>query len=98
MVEARSGAKSNCTLWTSYFLSTGVVRSPVGSTPSVGHDAIQKTCDAWNANLGPQGNGWYPMELWSGNNEVYLFFCIHTKYNLTVFFFRIFKRLLSNLQ
>ncbi len=72
MVEARSGAKSNCTLWTSYFLANGIVRSPVGSMPVVGHDAILKHCDTWNENLGPQGNGWYPLELWSGNNEVYL--------------------------
>lgn len=70
LVEARSGAQSNCTLWASYFLANGVVRSPVGSAPAVGHDAIQKHCDAWNANLGPQGNGWYPMELWSSDNEV----------------------------
>jgi hypothetical protein len=39
--------------------------------PAVGLEAIQKHCDAWNQNLGPQGNGWYPLELWSGNNEVY---------------------------
>ncbi|CAF1593851.1 unnamed protein product, partial [Adineta ricciae] len=69
LVEARSGAKSNCSLWTSYFAANGVVRSPVGSTPIVGLDAIQKHCDAWNQMLGPQGNGWYPMELWSGNLE-----------------------------
>lgn len=72
LVEARSGAQSNCTRWTSYFLPNGVVRSPVGSTPAVGQQAIQKHCEAWNQNLGPQGNGWYPMELWSGNGEVYL--------------------------
>jgi hypothetical protein len=71
LVEARSGAKSNCTLWTSYFATTGVVRSPVGSEPAVGVDAILKHCDNWNAALGPQGNGWYPMELWSSSNEVY---------------------------
>jgi hypothetical protein len=72
LVEARSGAKSNCTLWTSYFLANAIIRSPVGSTPIVGHDAILKHCDTWNQNLGPEGNGWYPMELWSGNNEVCL--------------------------
>ncbi len=71
-MEARSGAKSNCTLWTSYFLTTGIVRSPVGSPPLIGHDAILKHCDTWNQNLGPQGNGWYPMELWSSAYEVYL--------------------------
>ena len=70
LVEARSGVKSNCTQWVSYFAPTGVVRSPVGSTPAVGPAAVQKHCDDWNQNLGPQGNGWYPMELWSGNNEV----------------------------
>ncbi|UJR25080.1 hypothetical protein I4U23_006440 [Adineta vaga] len=69
LVEARSGVKSNCSLWTSYFAANGVVRSPVGSAPIVGTDAIQKHCDAWNQILGPQGNGWYPMELWSGNME-----------------------------
>jgi len=52
------------------FLATGIVRSPVGSMPAIGHDAIQKHCDSWNSMLGPQGNGWYPLELWSGNNEV----------------------------
>jgi len=70
LAEARSGVKSNCTLWTSYFSANGVVRSPVGSTPSVGHDAILQHCEVWNQKLGPQGNGWYPLELWSGNNEV----------------------------
>ena len=70
LVEARSGARSNCSLWTSFFAANGVVRSPVGSTPAVGFDAIQKHCDAWNQLLGPQGNGWYPMELWSSDNEV----------------------------
>lgn len=44
----------------------------MGSTPAVGYNAILKHCDTWNDNLGPQGNGWYPMELWSGNNEVCL--------------------------
>lgn len=73
LVEARSGVQSNCTLWTSYFSANGVVRSPVGSPPIVGHDAILNHCNSWNQNLGPQGNGWYPMELWSGNNEVCLF-------------------------
>lgn len=70
LFEARSGAQSNCTYWTSFFAANGVVRSPVGSTPAVGPTAIRAHCDAWNANLGPQGNGWYPMELWSGNGEV----------------------------
>ena len=70
LVEARSGLKSNCTAWTSAFASDGVVRSPVGSTPAIGFDAIRKQCEAWNQMLGPQGNGWYPMELWSSNNEV----------------------------
>ncbi|CAF1002059.1 unnamed protein product [Adineta steineri] len=70
LFEARSGVKSNCTFWTAHFATNGVVRSPVGSTPFVGLDAIQKHCDAWNQILGPQGNGWYPLELWSGNNEV----------------------------
>jgi hypothetical protein len=83
LVEARSGAKSNCTLWTSHFATTGIVRSPVGSAPIIGSDAIQKHCDGWNQNLGPQGNGWYPMELWSGNNEVCLSFMdIYFIYNL----------------
>lgn len=70
LVEARSGAKSNCSYWTSFFAPNGVVRSPVGSTPAVGPAAIQAHCDSWNANLGAQGNGWYPMELWSANGEV----------------------------
>ncbi|CAF1115690.1 unnamed protein product [Rotaria magnacalcarata] len=70
LFEARSGQKSNCTLWTSYFAANGMVRSPVGSTPVIGRDAILQHCNAWNQNLGPQGNGWYPLELWSGNNEV----------------------------
>ena len=73
LVEARSGAKSNCTWWTSYFSASAIVRSPVGSQPVVGPVAIQKHCETWNDNLGPQGNGWYPMELWSGGNEVNLF-------------------------
>jgi hypothetical protein len=93
-VAARSGVQSNCTLWTSYFLDNGIVRSPVGSMPIIGPDAIQKHCDTWNSYLGPQGNGWYPMELWSGNNEV----CLSVKYiNYDLFFF-IFERLLLKLQ
>jgi hypothetical protein len=90
LFEARSGVKSNCTLWTSYFLANGIVRSPVGSMPVVGHDGIQKHCDTWNQNLGPEGNGWYPMELWSGNNEVCLSL-IYTNYNL-VFFLLLFLK------
>jgi len=69
LVEARSGAKSNCSQWTSHFAANGTVRSPVGSTPIVGRDGIQKHCDSWNQLLGPQGNGWYPMELWSSDTE-----------------------------
>ncbi|CAF1675229.1 unnamed protein product, partial [Didymodactylos carnosus] len=69
-MEARSGVKSNCSLWTSLFADNGVVNSPVGDTPIVGTEAIRRHCDQWNQLLGPQGNGWYPHDLWSGNNMV----------------------------
>lgn len=82
LVEARSGVKSNCTWWTSYFSTSGTVRSPVGSQPVVGPAAIQKHCETWNDNLGPQGNGWYPLELWSGGNEVILYFQLDKIFSL----------------
>jgi hypothetical protein len=42
-----------------------VYESPVGSGWKVGPAAIEADCEAWNALIGPQGNGWYPGALYS---------------------------------
>ena len=64
-VVARSGQTSNCSLFSSMFAPDGVYESPVGSGWKVGPAAIEADCEAWNALIGPQGNGWYPGALYS---------------------------------
>ena len=64
-VVARSGETSNCSLFSSMFAPDGVYESPVGSGWKVGPAAIEADCEAWNALIGPQGNGWYPGALYS---------------------------------
>ena len=47
------------------FSADGVYESPVGSGWKVGPAAIEADCEAWNALIGPEGNGWYPGALFS---------------------------------
>ncbi len=68
-VVSRSGAKSDCATFSSLFAADGVYESPVGSQPAVGPSAIAAACGQWNALLGPQGNGWYPTDLYNANNR-----------------------------
>jgi len=67
---ARSGVASDCQTFASLFSSEAVYSSPVGSQPARGPDEIFSQCQAWNSLLGPQGNGWYPQDLWSGGNMI----------------------------
>jgi hypothetical protein len=66
---ARSGQTSDCGAFSALFSVDGVYEAPVGSPPAVGPAAIAAACEGWNAQLGPQGNGWYPGELYSSPNR-----------------------------
>jgi len=56
-IVARSGQTSNCSSFSAMFAPDGVYESPVGSGWKVGPAAIAADCEAWNALIGPQGNG-----------------------------------------
>ena len=66
---ARSGQTSDCAAFSALFAADGVYEAPMGTAPAIGPAAIAAACEGWNAQLGPQGNGWYPGELFSSPNR-----------------------------
>ena len=68
-VVARSGLKSNCSLFASLFTPDGSYESPVGAGGVTGRAAISAECERFNAYVGVDGAGYYPGPFFSSNNR-----------------------------